>query len=604
MLTPSDRVDDRPLFDSRASRAIETQALAGGPPMALMNRAGRSLARLVLAVARPRSAVLVVTGPGNNGGDGWVAARHLLVAGWPVRVWEVLPAQAKDAKAARAAAVAAGVVVMEGPPWAADAMPAQTLQAHGLVILDALLGLGVRSPLPAPIARAIDWMAQTQHLAGPGVVRLLSVDMPSGLDPDRGTPARDEQGRACAVRADHTLSLLTLKPGLFTHEGRDRAGRIWFDGLDVGVGSVPPCARLVPDHLMNTLTRGRLNSEGRACQGGHKGQHGDTWLVGGAPGMGGALLLAARAALAAGAGRVHRVHLATDQNPARSAPEDQAPRGNDGIGAVLDVACPEVMTPTWSALKTALKPVSSMPLHLNGGASSPVPDESARPAQPHRVIVAGCGGGLLMNTVLPELLHRAPCLVLDADALNAVAADTQLQRALRDRRSRGQLTVLTPHPLEAARLLDCSTAQVQANRLAAAQALAERTGSTVVLKGSGSVVASPDLLPWINASGNTRLATGGTGDVLAGWIGGAWSSTGPSAPVRPPSAGRVVATDAAAAAGAALHELVAACVHLHGRAAEADAGAGGRPATTVLRASALIDEMARELVRAAHGDER
>ena len=117
-------------------------------------------------------------------------------------------------------------------------------------------------------------------------------------------------------------------------------------------------------------------------------------------------------------------------------------------------------------------------------------------------------------------------LVLDADALNALATDVQLMTLLRHRAQRSQATVLTPHPLEAARLLGCDVATVQADRLAAAAELTALTRCVVVLKGSGSVVAAPDRTPHINGTGNASLATGGTGDVLAGWLGGRWSQCG------------------------------------------------------------------------------
>ncbi|GAO27349.1 carbohydrate kinase [Alicycliphilus sp. B1] len=136
-------------------------------------------------------------------------------------------------------------------------------------------------------------------------------------------------------------------------------------------------------------------------------------------------------------------------------------------------------------------------------------------------VVCGCGGGAAVAAVLPQVLREARRLVLDADALNAIAADPQLQRQLlRERALRPEsATVLTPHPLEAARLLACDTAAVQADRLAAARALADRFGCTALLKGSGSVVATPGQPPRINPTGNALLATGGTGDVLAGLAG-------------------------------------------------------------------------------------
>lgn len=557
-----------PLYGVQASRQIEAQALAARPPMTLMNRAGRAVARWVMALARPGSPVLVVTGQGNNGGDGWVAARQLHAAGWPVRVWEVLPARAADAMAARAAALDMGVPVTDEAPWTATEPPSKVLGVHGLVVVDALLGLGAREPLSRDVCKAVQWIEATRCAGGDSVL-VLSVDLPSGLQADTGRRLTDAQGQPCTVKARHTLSLLTLKPGLHTHEGRDCAGQVWLDDLDTGMGTPSteankPGARLVPGAaLLHLLASPRLEADGRPRQGGHKGTHGDTWLVGGASGMRGALMLAARAALAAGSGRVHRV--------------------DDGPSAV-DPACPEVMTPSLDALAATLRACSP--------SCSPRLQPDSGP-----VLVAGCGGGDSMAAHLPEWLHRAPRLVLDADALNAVAADPALLQRLSARIARGQATVLTPHPLEAARLLGCSTAQVQADRLEAAQSLAERTGCTVVLKGAGSIVASPGLTPWINTSGNARLSTGGTGDVLAGWIGGAWACSQPGGP----DGHAADLPGAASMPTHALHDLVAACVHLHGLAADRCNLETGLCEAAVLPASALIGEMARELVRAAHG---
>ena len=135
-------------------------------------------------------------------------------------------------------------------------------------------------------------------------------------------------------------------------------------------------------------------------------------------------------------------------------------------------------------------------------------------------VVCGCGGGDAVRPLLAPVLQRAAQLVLDADALNAIADSAPLQQALQERSQRGQPTVLTPHPLEAARLLGCTGASaVQSDRLIAANALAKRFGCVVVLKGSGSVVAAPGQAPSINPTGNALLATAGTGDVLAGMVG-------------------------------------------------------------------------------------
>jgi ADP-dependent NAD(P)H-hydrate dehydratase / NAD(P)H-hydrate epimerase len=136
-------------------------------------------------------------------------------------------------------------------------------------------------------------------------------------------------------------------------------------------------------------------------------------------------------------------------------------------------------------------------------------------------VVCGCGGGSTVVTVLPHILSRAHRLVLDADALNAIANNTTLQKLLSERSARDWATVITPHPLEAARLLNSSTAHVMADRLGAAQVLSERFNAVCVLKGSGTIISTPGQTPLINPTGNAGLATAGTGDVLAGMLGSA-----------------------------------------------------------------------------------
>jgi ADP-dependent NAD(P)H-hydrate dehydratase / NAD(P)H-hydrate epimerase len=211
----------------------------------------------------------------------------------------------------------------------------------------------------------------------------------------------------------------------------------------------------------------------------HKGTFGDVAVVGGAAGMTGAALLAGRAALHAGAGRVFVALLDADHAGHRMA---------------VDSLQPELM----------FRSLETLPLR-------------------EQTVVCGCGGGDAVRHVLPQVLSQAPRLALDADALNAISVDTSLQTLLLARSKRGKSvglsTILTPHPLEAARLLGMSTAQVQADRLAAAQTLADRFGCVVILKGAGSIIAAPGQTPCINASGNAKLATAGTGDVLAGVVG-------------------------------------------------------------------------------------
>ncbi len=439
-----------PLHDAATTRAAEALALASTPPQALMQRAGLAVAQLALAWAPHAQRVQVLAGPGNNGGDGFVAALHLLRAGKAVQVAFFgdaarLPA---DAAWAHAAAVAAGVPVT--PTWQGDA---------GDLAIDALLGLGTRR---APEGALADTIQQLNRSAAP----VLSVDLPSGLHADTGVALG-----GLAVRAQATLSLLTLKPGLFTGQGRDHAGRVWLHTLGVQAGAATA-----------TLTGPPAPNVRAHVQ--HKGSFGDVVVVGGADGMTGAAWLAGSAALAAGAGRVYVSLL-------------------DG-GPVAQPQRPELMSRSRWWLSDAATLAAS-------------------------TVVCGCGGGSAVAAALPALLAAAGRLVLDADALNAVAADAALATALAARATRGHPTVLTPHPLEAARLLGCSAAAVQVDRLASAHALVARFGCVVVLKGSGSIVAAPGLPPSVNPTGNALLATAGTGDVLAGWLGGLWAQQ-PQAP--------------------------------------------------------------------------
>jgi hydroxyethylthiazole kinase-like uncharacterized protein yjeF len=491
---------DWPLFDAAASRQIEHAALAVAAPHALMARAGLGVARLALAVAPHARRVWVAAGPGNNGGDGLVAALHLQRLGLAVRVSLLgdvsrLPA---DAANALRQAQAAGVSIESGLGGDAPRTGGTPYLA-----IDALLGLGQRR---APDGAVADAVRRLNSCGAP----VLAVDQPTGLCGDSGRRLGDE-----AVVAQHTLALLTLKPGLFTAQGRDHAGRVWLATLGIDPTATTATAWLAGPEALHRVLPGRSHAQ-------HKGSFGDVLVLGGAAGMGGAALLAARAALTAGAGRVYLARLDGDE--------------------AADAQRPELMP---RSLAAALAP--------------------ALLAQ--ATVVCGCGGGTAVLKVLPAVLQHAARLVLDADGLNVVAADAALQAALIARAAAGLPTVLTPHPLEAARLLSTTTADLQSRRLPAAQQLADRFRCLIVLKGSGSVIAAPGQPPTINPTGNARLGSGGSGDVLAGWLGGLWSQVG-------------------AAQGA---KAAVASVWLHGRAAEA--GDDRLP----LRAADLIEAMAAAL---------
>ncbi|MCV0438826.1 MAG: NAD(P)H-hydrate dehydratase [Hydrogenophaga sp.] len=484
-ITPAHR---EALYGSAGTRAIEQQAAASLPHHTLMARAGLAVARLALALQPHARCIWVACGPGNNGGDGLVAATHLhrwakaRAGAVRVVVTHLCPDESRlprDAHRALDTARQAGVVFSTVPPDDFD------------LAIDALLGIG---PVRAFDDTMASWLGTMRRTGRP----VLSVDLPSGLHPDTGALAPLEGATARAPGPRHTLALLTLKPGLFTGMGRDAAGSVWFDDLGVSPGiGVPLVAWLEGQPQAGAPISQRPHAS-------HKGSFGDVAVIGGqgisqhGVGMTGAAVLAARAALHAGAGRVFVGLL----------------EGSEPQDTSWDPVCPELMFRS---------PALLLEREMLHAAS----------------VVCGCGGGAAVAALLPRVLSGAATLVLDADALNAIAADTALQTQLGHRRGRGWTTVLTPHPLEAARLLGSNTGIVMADRLLAAQAIAERFGVLCVLKGSGTVLATPGEVPRINPTGNAALATAGTGDVLAGMIG--------SALARPGSSGHHTAARVAAA---------------------------------------------------------
>jgi hydroxyethylthiazole kinase-like uncharacterized protein yjeF len=331
--------------------------------------------------------------------------------------------------------------------------------------IDALLGIGATRPLCGDLRACAEAMQKVQS-------PVLAIDVPTGLNPQSGqwlSGDKDNSSDLLTVQADHTLCLIAVPAGLLMGHGRDASGQIWLEELGYRSNhhNIPPLAWLNAPHAAAPKTHAS-----------HKGSHGDVAVIGGegmatnGMAMSGAAILAATAALHAGAGRVILSLLS---------------------GQTSDSAPPDVMQREYKRLELE-----------------------------NLQVVCGCGGGRAVQEVLLEVLRRSAQLVLDADGLNAVAQDTLLQKALRQRatlQTASQPTVITPHPLEAARLLGCNTQQVQNDRLKAAQELAERFQCCVVLKGSGTVIAAHGHTPRINITGNGRLAIGGTGDVLAGLVG-------------------------------------------------------------------------------------
>ncbi|KGF78326.1 sugar kinase [Massilia sp. JS1662] len=437
---------DNPLYSVAQIRAIEQAAQSQLPPGSLMRRAGEAAATYALEVlgGLPTGRILVLAGPGNNGGDALEVAANLANFGANVDVVHfagTAPSPETQHALARAQASRARFVT-------------DVADCHGCCLLiDGLFGIGLARPL-ADDARAL--VERTHGMTCP----VLALDVPSGLDADTGSVIGPD---GVAVRATHTITFLGDKPGLHTGDGCDHAGRVHVNRLGVdGLHGEAAHARLnTPALFAHWLTPRRNNS--------HKGTFGDVAVLGGARGMGGAGILAARAALYAGAGRVFVA--AVDPGPG------------------LDPLQPEIMFR------------DAMDFAFDG-----------------RTVVAGPGMGDSAGAthLLSKVIDGTGPLVVDADALNLCAASPDL--AARLAAHDGEV-VVTPHPLEAARLLGVTAAIVQADRLENARELAQRLDAVVVLKGAGSVIARPDGEVALNATGNPGLATGGTGDVLAGLAG-------------------------------------------------------------------------------------
>ena len=315
--------------------------------------------------------------------------------------------------------------------------------------------------------------------------------MPSGLDSDSG------RIRGCALRADHTLSFLGLKPGLLTADGPDYAGELHLDTLGVDPATLPATPGIA---LTQMESRHRLAPRARNS---HKGQFGHVGIVGGSNGMVGACLIAGRAALQQGAGVV-TLGMLDD----RIVVDYDEPR--------LMFAAPESLVEVH--LSVVVAAYDSTPA-LTGSGSESFRDSSAlqpRPA-PCGWSVLAIGPGLGQSTRAHALLEAAlaaPCpLVLDADALNLLAGDPALASQVA---RRNHPTLLTPHPGEAARLLGMSNADIQANRIEAACRLSAQYHAHVALKGAGTVIAHPGGRYAINTSGGPWLAQAGAGDRLTG----------------------------------------------------------------------------------------
>lgn len=499
-------------------RQIEEKAIHqyGIPSILLMENAAWAVVEEIRSYLMPEKKVdlkgrkvVVLVGKGNNGGDGLAVARHLVLLGLEVAVFLFAEPQDLKGDAALNLRLYKGAngkyFTIEGEK---QRRLARLALAQAEVIVDALYGIGMRGALPSLMDEIVDDVNRA-----PGWV--ISIDIPSGVEANTGRAYRS------AIRAQTTVTFGLPKWGLFLGAGPEHSGRVVVDSISI------PDAYFQDEGISNfvlTPEDVRRMIPVRALKG-HKGTHGKGILVAGSEGMSGAAVLAGHGALRSGVGLLQIV---TPQ----------------GIAKDIDARITEATV--WPAPGET---------HLNS-AAWPVILEHCTKAQA-LAIGPGLGQSPEFIPVLEDILRTVSFpVVLDADALNLIAQQPGL---LGLRNGRGAL-ILTPHPGEMARLCQCGIEDIEQNRLELAVTKAVEWEAVVVLKGSVTIIASPDGRAFLNPTGNPGLGTGGTGDVLTGSILG-WLAQGV-----PP--------------------LEAAClsVYLHGKAADVlaqDYGWAGFTATEV-----------------------
>ena len=394
---------------------------------------------------------LVMCGPGNNGGDGYVVARLALHRGIDVTVYSMIDPRELKGDAARAYSdwQFVGGEVLEWP-LAGD------LSYDYDLALDALLGTGIDREVGGQYRQAITYLNKLE-------CPKLAIDIPSGLNADTG------RVMGCAVQAESSVTFVGRKRGMYTADGPDYCGSITFDDLAIPSEAAQlhssSAGKLLAADLLTKFAKPRLLNS-------HKGSFGHVLAVGGIEGMSGAIRLCGEAALRCGAGRVT---LATASAHA----------------SLINLDRPELM-------------VKAM-----GG-------DNERLSLPSGDFVVAVGPGLgdtdWSESLFRICLEMQTPLVVDADGLNLLAKQSHQVVPKRDN------WILTPHPAEAARLLDCGVSEIQKDRVQSAMAIARRFNASVVLKGCGTIVANPSGEYAICRYGNPGMATAGSGDVLTGIV--------------------------------------------------------------------------------------
>ncbi|MCD6672988.1 MAG: NAD(P)H-hydrate dehydratase [Burkholderiaceae bacterium] len=474
------------LLRSAAIRRIEAAAMASLPAGTLMSRAADAVVDATASLARSleaRRPIVAWVGPGNNGGDALLAAMRLREFGFAARAI-ALDAQRTpggDAGEIWRLARSRGFPIEGAAAWEELLSPAPGRPAAPLppIVIDGLFGIGLQRPLAADIAALCERIAQRRW-------PVVAVDVPSGIDADTGARLGSS-----AVRASVTVTMIADKPGLRTGAALDHAGevRVADLGIDVtqrqaALDGVPPVDR----GRLFDREQARAAALARRASDTSKGSFGSVLCYGGAPGMHGAVLLAARGAQAIGVGRIY---VGTPQ------------------GSLFDAGQPQWMS---AASDVGFGRFDSV------------------------AIGCGLGDSADARAAVRRAIAEARALVVDADALNAIAADEALADALAGRGTASAANgepleanakspdapgeafrcIVTPHPLEAARLLRVDVPRIQSDRIGAACALAAKLRCVALLKGAGSVVATPAGRWSIVDAGSPALSSAGTGDVLAG----------------------------------------------------------------------------------------
>lgn len=458
-----------PLYTVAQLHTIEKAAALALPPFTLMTRAGEAAAFLLthqLAGITPEKRYIwLAAGPGNNGGDALATATILHQQGMKVKVCMPLEVKTDDARHALQVARAAGVPIVTD-------LPSDEELTNYRWVVDGLFGIGLTRPLDGVFAQITEQILRWKQRGG----AVLALDIPSGLNSDTGQVIP----HSIAIKATYTITFIGAKPGLYTGSGRDYAGDIAIAPLELEAGTPSAASAFTTSNTWLNAPELFTQHLPERPHLAHKGTFGSLTVIGGADGLSGAPILSARAALLAGAGKVKVALLSDHPFP-------------------YDPLYPELMLHRF------------IPHAADQSHESHTSDTNS-------AFVIGCGLGQsqLAQTALEETLNTTRPLLIDADGLNLIAKHAHLAQAVAQRNG---TTVITPHPLEAARLLACDVQTIQNNRFEAVRELTQKFSAITILKGSGTIIASPNGSMAVNPSGHAALATGGTGDVLSGLIG-------------------------------------------------------------------------------------